>query len=146
MEGRGGSRWRISLDLGLEVGEEGVEVAKSAGWVKGEEGSNLSKLDVEGGVEKREDSLVLGVGVVGWKWGDFLVLEEESRRVAKHLVVERWKGLRAVGDGDGGRGHRRESGQGFGMRWGSMVPGSSSIQMSICSCGQMSFLNSPALA
>ena len=132
MGGRGGSRCRISLDLGLEVGEEGVEVAKSAGWVEGEEGSNFSKLDVEGGVEKREDSLVLGVGVVGWKWGDFLVLDEEGRRVAEHLVVERWEGLRSVGDeGDCGWGHRRESGQGLGRRWGSMVPGSSSIQMSI---------------
>ena len=129
MGGRGGSLWRISLDLGLEVGEEGVEVAKSSGWVEGEEGSNLAEFDVEWGIEEGEDSLVLGVGVVGWKWGDFLVLEEESRRVAKHLVVERWKGLREVGDC--GWGHRRESGQGFGMRWGSMVPGSSSIQMSI---------------
>ena len=126
---REGSLWRISLDLGLEVGEEGVEVAKSAGWVEGEEGSNFSKLDVKGRVEKREDSLVLGVGVVGWKWGDFDVGEEKRSRVAKHLVVERWKGLREVGDC--GWGHRRESGQGFGMRWGSMVPGSSSIQMSI---------------
>jgi len=87
----------------LEAGEEGVEVAKGSGGIEGEEGSNLSKLDVEWGVEEGEDSLVLGGGVVGWKWGDFDVGEEERRRVAEHLVVERWKRFRKVGDC--GRGH-----------------------------------------
>jgi len=48
------------LDLGLEVGEEGVEVAKGAGWIEGEEGSNLSEFDVEGGIEKGENAFVLG--------------------------------------------------------------------------------------
>ena len=91
------------MDLVLEVGEEGVEVAKGSGWVEGEEGSNLSKLDVKWGVEEGEDSLVLGSGVVGWKWGDFDVADMETRRVAEHLVIERWERLREVGDC--GRGH-----------------------------------------
>ena len=91
------------MDLGLEFGEEGVKIAKGTSGVEGEEGSNLGEFDVEWGVEEGEDSLVLGGGVMGWKWGDFNVANVESRRVAEHLVVERRERLRKVGDC--GRGH-----------------------------------------
>ncbi|MFS6766083.1 hypothetical protein WHL33_14370, partial [Staphylococcus aureus] len=66
--------------------------------VEGEEGSNLGEFDMEWGIEEGEDSLVLGGGVMGWKWGDFNVANVESRRVAEHLVVERRERLRKVGD------------------------------------------------
>ena len=86
------------MDLGLEFGEEGVKIAKGSGRVEGEEGSNLGEFDVEWGIEEGEDSLVLGGGVMGWKWGDFNVGEEERSRVAEHLIVERRKRFRKVGD------------------------------------------------